>query len=579
MRRLLLLLALLAPSYLEAATGQVLVSGTPIGTAGQFGSTLANLFDGNLTTNWTVTISGSAWAGLDLGSGNALVLTRYRLAPQQTTTHADYSFEINGSLLQASNDCTFATGVVTLDTIPSSAYFQELQLTERTVSGSTGYRCFRLYNSTAANTNLAELQFIGTISAGAPAAQPVTPTISTWGGINPSGSAIVSLACITTSASIYYTTDGSTPTNTHGSLYSVPFAVTVPSSGAITVNAVAYDSTLSPTLSSAPPGLAATAAPFYIGYQPVSTWNDNLGHKFQGYNPYITQSAGVYYLIGVPINTNSSYNSPLISAGINLYSSTDLYHWTYVSQILQTPNPTLYAPYHPSVLFNASTGNWVLWAWDGINALAMTATASAITGPWTWINLALNPDGSGFEDGYLFLDSTGIAYVFYTIGGHSAMSISQLSSDFLSTTGALIHPSWTTQREGGVMWKNNGVYFLLTSKLNAYDSTSEMDQEYETSSSPLGTYSSESPLFATDPLGTNYNGQSSATFNVNGTWLYMSEYWIPGTPQFGNSFEVWLPLTYPTSTIVVAGIPASWSLPSSNIPTFSNAILIHAVIE
>ena len=84
----------------------------------------------------------------------------------------------------------------------------------------------------------ADLDFIGTWASGI-FSQPVAPVLSPPGG-QYDFPTVVRMSCITTSATIYYTTDGSTPTSA-----SAPYTGPIVVSANTQINAVAIDIQLS----------------------------------------------------------------------------------------------------------------------------------------------------------------------------------------------------------------------------------------------------------------------------------------------------------------------------------------------
>ena len=212
------------------------IIGTP-GTGGGAGNTIAAVFNNDLTDTWIAPIANGGWAGVDMGDGQSYVLTRWQFAPR-SEMYQEYEYLIVGAQLQASNDPTFSTGVVTLDTISSNyPYIPRWQLSERLVSETTPYRCYRVVAADGSSGSIAEVKFIGQAVQGI----PLPPTMSPWGGRFLNGQATVALHSDSATAQIYYTTDGSTPTPS-STLYTGPFHLDC--SGmpdGITVNAVAYD--------------------------------------------------------------------------------------------------------------------------------------------------------------------------------------------------------------------------------------------------------------------------------------------------------------------------------------------------
>src|ERR1700704_6368188 len=83
------------------ASGEVLLNGTQLGTAGTSGNVLANLLDSNNLTDWGTSTPNGSWAGIDAGS--PCVLTRVRL-----TAFGGYEDYVVGAKLQGSSSATFS---------------------------------------------------------------------------------------------------------------------------------------------------------------------------------------------------------------------------------------------------------------------------------------------------------------------------------------------------------------------------------------------------------------------------------------------------------------------------------------
>jgi hypothetical protein len=131
-----------------------------------------------------------------------------------------------------------------------------------------------------------------------------TPTVTPDGG-SFTGPVLVTLQTGTSGASIYYTTDNSTPTQS-SALYGDAF--TLPSSA--TVKAVAFKSGWSPsTVASASFTIAAPPA------QLTLTWKDNSNNEDNFAIERKTGTTGTYGQIA------------LVGANFTSYIDTNLYHW------------------------------------------------------------------------------------------------------------------------------------------------------------------------------------------------------------------------------------------------------------
>lgn len=142
------------------STTPVQLTGTVIGTTGSWdnlGNTVANAFDGNLSTYFDASQSNGAWAGLDLGS--AEVITQIRYAPRP-----NYAGRMIGGVFQGSNTPDFSSGVVTLYTITTIPVTGVLNTVN--ISNSSAFRYVRYLGPNYGHCNVAEIQFWGTRAAG-----------------------------------------------------------------------------------------------------------------------------------------------------------------------------------------------------------------------------------------------------------------------------------------------------------------------------------------------------------------------------------------------------------------------------
>jgi hypothetical protein len=562
-------------SCLSAATGSVVYTGTTLGTAGAYGTTLSAVFDRDLTTEWITQNPTGGWAGTDFGAAKPLQLTAYRVAAGIAGYSGHYN-RLAGAQVQASNDCTFTSGVVTLDTVPDVPFPARYNLSvrnERTIAPVAAYRCYRWLSSSigyGGYGGISELQWIGPAGASGASARPVMPTISPGAGAYVSGSVQIVIATQTSSAQIYYTTDGSTPTNTHGTLYDGPFNLSV---GPKTVlQAVAYDAGLDAALSDVAIGRYRNYA-----FKANDDWYDDEGILIEAHSADISNFNGRYYWVGQFANKGNITNDIERNQGVWMYSSADLLNWHFEGQILdngQAAGTSWNYVERPHVLYNATTHNYVLWAHMDNNHDATdragVATAPNPTGPWTWQTVTLDPDGSGFKDFHLFQDTDGTAYVAYVTqsgGSQGPITISRLAGDYQSSTGKSVK-GLAAGQEAPVLFKRNGVYFLITSGSNYYDSVDyAFGLRYvvcASCSTPLGSWGIGigSALFSPPPgAGQPYNGQTSSVLIVPGrrdAYMLLTDFFNP--TALYNSRQAWTPLTFPTATTVQGSTPAVFDL-------------------
>jgi len=141
--------------YGVPATQPTLLTGTAIGTAGSYanqGNTIANVFDGNLSTFFDAPIGTGAWVGLDLGSTHTI--TQISFAPR-----TGFAFRMVGGQFQVSNSADFSSGVVTVYTVTSDPPSNVLTTVSLNVAGE--YRYIRYIGPANACCNISEMLVYG----------------------------------------------------------------------------------------------------------------------------------------------------------------------------------------------------------------------------------------------------------------------------------------------------------------------------------------------------------------------------------------------------------------------------------
>lgn len=548
------------------ATGLVELIGSQIGSSGSnggSGNTIAKVVDGDFTTFYDAANASNDWVGVDAGA--ACTVTGWKFAPRRGTSaitdQLQYESRMEGGKIQASSTADFSSDVTDCDTLTNASQYWSLNWNERSTTSPPSKRYWRYLGPASARCNIAELRFIA--NAGPSSAKPCQPTVSPWGGGYSTGNPTVTLASPTTSASLYYTTDGSTPDNSK-TLYSGPFTLTVGST--TTLKVIAYDAGLGTTYSD-----VSTAIFHNTDFAPRrEVYDTNRGILIQCHAGGVITGAGggpllvggYYYRYGMAANRfNDVGGSPAWDAagadGVWCYRSTDLVNWAFVGQVLTNPYPLEpdYVVERPHALFCAATSKYVLWAHVRdipvtVNVAAI-ATADSPSGPWTWVDIDQDPDGDGYKDCNLFLDDDGKAYTIYK--GESANTyISELSSDFTSTTGSPYTLDNNSQ-ESPVLFKVRGIYTWLHGTQNYYDSTSTYSMAYKRSESLTSGWTSNQNFLTGEPAGGDFNAQPTTLLPYNGGAVYGGDFWVHS--DIYSSRDVWLPAES------YGRMPSTWNLP------------------
>lgn len=254
-----------------------------------------------------------------------------------------------------------------------------------------------------------------------------------------------------------------------------------------------------------------------------------------------------YYWFGEDRNADNTFKY------VSAYRSTDLKTWEFRNHVLTQSTDSELATANierPKVIYNSSTGQYVMWMHkengsDYTEARAAVATSSTIDGDYTWQG-SFQPLGYMSRDITLFKDDDGTAYMISAANNNADLHVYRLSADYLSVE-SRVQLLWAgSYREAPAMFKRNGVYFLLTSGATGW---SPNQQKYATATSVTGTWTS----LANVGDSTAYKSQTAYVLPVQGTsatsYLYMGDRWgnsFGGTVN--DSLYVWLPLTFPTDT-------------------------------
>ena len=223
-------------------------------------------------------------------------------------------------------------------------------------------------------------------------------------------------------------------------------------------------------------------------YQPLvqgEKWLDIAGEPINAHGAGMLFHDGKYYLYGeykvgetvLPEwATWECYRTDV--TGVSCYSSDDLRNWKFEGWVLKAhddPSHALHASKvleRPKVVFNASTGKFVMWAHvesaDYSKAAAGVAVADSPTGPFTYLG-SFRPNDAMSRDQTVFVDDDGKAYQFASSENNATMYINELSDDYLRPTGKFTRNFIGESREAPAVFKRDGKYYVLTSGCSGWD--------------------------------------------------------------------------------------------------------------
>jgi hypothetical protein len=299
-------------------------------------------------------------------------------------------------------------------------------------------------------------------------------------------------------------------------------------------------------------------------------WRDTSGKVINVHDGGVLYANGRYYWYGQSLGTGAA-----TTVGVVMYSSTDLYNWTYEGVILPVstdPASPLRAPMRmerPKIVYNAATDRFVLWfhyvGYPGTHATTVgkadagVASCSTVNGTYTFHGFQ-RPEGSSInvKDSTLFVDTDGTAYFVHASKEDTfTMYVDRLTADYRHAA-SFTKLAGVTQREAPALLKRNGYYFLFTSGVTSWTPNRA---RYYRATSPMGPYASMGDPCLAPNNDTTYNSQSTYIFPVSGkndAFILMTE--RHDANNIGRSSFIWLPIRFPTSSSIQIQYLPTWDL-------------------
>jgi beta-xylosidase len=290
----------------------------------------------------------------------------------------------------------------------------------------------------------------------------------------------------------------------------------------------------------------------------AASWKDEDGHFINAHGAGIMFHKGLYYMFGeikkgqtwfVPGQDWEDYRVP--AGGISCYTSVDLKHWKYSGVALQPSTgdssndlDTGRVIERPKVIYNASTGKFVMWMHIDKNdysyARAGVAVSDRPEGPYKYLG-SVRPNNQMSRDMTLFKDDNGKAYLIYASENNNTMQVCLLSKDYLSPTKHFVRIFENQRREAPAIFKHAGKYYLVTSLCSGWSPNAA---EYAVTQDIMGKWEQRGNPCTGKDSATTF--QSQGTFIVQskdkpGTWIFMADRWNKTDLQ--DSRYIWLPLS------------------------------------
>lgn len=332
---------------------------------------------------------------------------------------------------------------------------------------------------------------------------------------------------------------------------------------------------------SSPKGGSEKSASFHPG----EIWLDTDGNSIDAHSAGILCDpiTGVYFWYGeAKPNSNSPKSGYDIMdrtdvVGISCYSSKDLYRWKNEGLVLRSRPDDPSHDLHPSmvlerpkVVYNRRTGQYILWMHidDAAYSLARAgvAVSRSPTGPFEYIR-SVRPLGGESRDLTLFADDNGDAYLLFSSENNATIHIVRLSDDYLGFAGEASRIFIDQKREAPVIFKHEGLYYLITSGLTGWAPNQAL---YAVAASVMGPWKILGDPCLGENATTTFRGQGTYAFQApGGQWIFLADRWNPQCLR--DSRYIWLPMAIDGEKVAITW-KDSWRYESVSDPMLNPSL-------
>ncbi|WP_422768766.1 RICIN domain-containing protein [Plantactinospora sp. WMMC1484] len=315
--------------------------------------------------------------------------------------------------------------------------------------------------------------------------------------------------------------------------------------------------------------VAVTPAPAQAA--PVTITNgtqftDTSGNPLHAHGGGVLKVGDYYYWFGENRNADNTFRA------VSVYRSTNLRDWEFRNNVLTQSSASELQVANierPKVIYNASTGRYVMWMHkeNGSNyseARAAVASSATVDGTYTYHG-SFRPLGQHMSRDITLYNDGGTAYMISAADENYDLHIYRLTADYLNVA-SLVGNFWNdAHREAPAMFKRGSTYFLLTSGATGW---SPNQARYATASSISGPWTGWTNV----GNSTTFSSQPSYVLPIQGSsttsYLYMGDRWAGAwSGPVNDSQYVWLPISFPSST----SMSLSW-YPSITIDTATGTV-------
>jgi len=284
----------------------------------------------------------------------------------------------------------------------------------------------------------------------------------------------------------------------------------------------------------------------YKSSKPGQPWYDDQGEIINAHGNGILFANNKYYWYGEKRGRSQQ-------AGVNVYSSKDLYNWKFEGLALAADADTASEialgclMERPKVIYNSKTKKYVMWFHLELRKQGYKAARAAVaisdqpTGPFKYV-ASFRPNGNMSRDMNLFVDDDGAAYHIYSSRENYDLRIAKLADDFLSST-TNDTMLFSKHREAPALFKYKHQYYLITSAATGW---APNKATLHVAPSLFGPWklSPENPMIGPNADST-FGGQSTYVLPVKGkknAFIFMADKWNP--KDLKDSRYLWLPIQF-----------------------------------
>jgi Glycosyl hydrolases family 43 len=292
-------------------------------------------------------------------------------------------------------------------------------------------------------------------------------------------------------------------------------------------------------------------------FYPGKVWMDTDGNPIQAHGGSVHYFNDKYYWYGENKKGCEAYKEGIPwHAGVNCYSSNNLYEWTFEGTVLPVSDNPGHDMYgfcimdRPHVLYNKKTDKYVMWmkivkgGWEGVQATGI-AISDSPTGPFTYLR-SFFPCGMTSGDANFFIENGGGEEKVYWAFNrpHTSVVIADLAEDCLDTTGMYsLHfpqPGAPAAREAPVIVKKNFRYYMITSGTTGYNPN---PSEWAYADLIHGPWTVQGNPCVGKKAETSFDSQFASAFELPdkpGCFIGIADRWT--LENIEDSRYVWLPL-------------------------------------